>query len=750
MAPPALVGRVKETVADFTLHWNRPAKGNYVPYKEILGYSIGRFGYIWVIALTSQITLLTTNRIVAQALGVDPIHVQVMNVISVLIGFFFTMLRSNWVDNSRSKDGRFRPFMKIYGIPTMLLGFAFVWFPFDKLPNGGEAISADVWGTGYWMKAGIIFLLHLAIQFFYPLYRLGYENLVMVMSPSSQERQNIIAVSSLIYSMSWSVYIPIITIVSERFVNRQVDMNLYRWAYIPVCVLGLFIAYIGYFSTNERIIQSREHVNKIDLAQTFKAVAKNRNFWIMCFSAWVGFLESNSNELLNWAYDYQRLMSGPQKAFIDLVVNNAALWSMLITPLLVKRYGKRFILIGGNLLNIVLLAVTYNTYNMIPLLALFRFLNFFINIVLDTIYPAISADVRDAQQYVTGERIDGMFELAKYSETLVTMGTGFVTPILWKRAGIYKGNGGVDFEGRPNEWFKLRDPVVYDRMAKTMILSSVVGAVANVIPMLFYNLTEAKQRAMSRVLKLRAMLDDYGASLATPEQLAEGIEIIRQAQEDEHAEIIPLSSSMSAKERALQRERNQDIPMAYYVLDELKKFETPEMQLKVKLARQVFDAGLEGLYEFRPEALPENREQRELVQEHNKALRRAQSSIGRCYPNHDAREYTLEEIDAVYDLPDETREQAKEKTSAIKRLEAERSMFFNSCKPWLDARKLLREQENQANLEDILSQYEDFAAQAAENERLEQARAQQERDAKRADMEQEKLRRKAEKEARKK
>ncbi|MCL2106781.1 MAG: MFS transporter [Oscillospiraceae bacterium] len=744
MAQPALIGQAKEMITDFTVHWSKPAKGNYVPYKETVAFSVGKFGYIWAIALVSQISLVASNKIVAQALGVDPMHVQAMNVLSIIICFFFTMIRSSWVDNSRSKDGRFRPFMKVYGIPTLLLAFAFVWFPFDKLPNGGLT------GTGYWMKVGVIFLLHLAIQFVYPLYTLGYDNLIAVMSPNSQERQNIYAVSSVIYSLSWSIYIPIITIISDRLPNRAVDMNLYRWAYIPVCVLGLGLGYFGYFGTRERIIQSREHVNKINIGQTLKAVAKNRNFWVICFSAWAGFLENNSNDLLDWSYNYQQAMSGGTKAFIDLVVNNAALWSMLLTPFLVKRYGKRFILIGANLLNIVLLAVTYNTYKIIPMLALFRFINFFFNIVLETIRPAIDADIRDAQQYMTGERIDGMFGLVRYADTLITMGTGFVTPALWKRCGIFEGNGAKDNYGNSNMWFALADEKTYDRMSKTMILTAVVGAAANVVPMFFYNLTEAKQRAMTRVLKLRAMLEDYGAGNASPEQMAEGIEIIRQAREDEFASELPLTKDMGRKERARQRERNQDIGVAFYVLDELKKFETPEMRLKVALARQVYEAGLEGLYSFAPAPLPEdNKALRGIVKAHNSELRRAAGAIARCYPNHDARETTREQADAVYDLPEATREQARAKTAAIKVLEAERSKFLGSCKPWTDARKLLRELENQANLEDILAQYDDCVAQAAENERLNSEKAQLEREQKRFELEQAKLRRKAEQEARK-
>ena len=150
-----LLQQAKNAIGSIKTHWNIPPEGYSVPYKEVAGLSAGKFGYYMAIALAQQITLSGSNIIISQALHVDPVHINIMNVVSTVVCFWFTLIRSHWVDNTHSREGRFRPFMKIYGIPALAFASALVWFPFHLLPNGGEAISGTVWGTGYWMKVVI-------------------------------------------------------------------------------------------------------------------------------------------------------------------------------------------------------------------------------------------------------------------------------------------------------------------------------------------------------------------------------------------------------------------------------------------------------------------------------------------------------------------------------------------------------------------------------------------------------------------
>ena len=674
-----LTEQVKNVLAGVRAHWLVPPEGYSVPYKEVMGLSVGKFGYYMAIALAQQIALSGSNIIISQALHVDPIHITVMNMVSTAACFWFTLVRSHWVDNAHGREGRFRPFMKAYGIPSLAFASALVWFPFHLLPNGGEAISGAQWGTGYWMKAGILLGLFLGLQFFNPIYAMAFDNIILVMSPNSQERLNIQNITSFVWGLAPTFYDIFFYSISGKFTNSLADIRLYRYAYIPVCALGLAISYVGYFSTKERVVQSRAHYSQQTLRETFRAVAKNKNFWLLCASQWAGFLEGNSNELLRWTYVYQRKMSTFQYTFADMLVRWAGTPTYVVVPWAARRFGKRALLIGCNLMNIVLLAVTYNTFHIIPALVAFRFLNFFFNMVLQTIQPALDADIRDAQHYISGERIDGMFNMVGYVGSLIGMGTGFVTPFLWRRGGIYEGNGAVDFEGNRSMWFALRDTDVFNRISRTMIATSVAGAVMNVVPLFFYDLTEARQRGMGKALKLRAMFEDYANGILLPGLREECQEMIKAAQSGTGNE-----------------EENQ------FVLDELGKYESPEMRRSLALAREIVDGGYGGILRFDAARikLAKDKEERGVLRE----MREAQRYMARFYPHADPVEPDIRELDALYEKRTPGRREAKALRGQIEALEQQRLLFYRSTKPYNKAQRLLEDRENAARLEEIFAE----------------------------------------------
>jgi len=674
-----MLEKLKTTLSDMRAQWTVPAAGNYVPYKEVMGVSVGKLGYYLSSSLAMKLGVLSmtgSNIIISQALNVDPVHITVINVLSTLLGFWFTLIRSNWVDNAHSREGRFRPFMKVHGIPALAFAAAIVWFPYRMLPNGGEAVSAAVWGTGYWMKVSVLLFFFVGMQFFHPIFAMAYDNIILVMSPNSQERLNIQIVSTFIWSNAPTFSNALFNMMSGRFSNSLADIRLYQYVYIPVCAVGLLISYVGYISTKERVVQSRAHVNQMTLRETFRAVSKNRNFWVLCASQWAGFLENNSNDLMLWTYVYQQRMTAGQYTLADMIVNYSAFFTYFATPYGAKRYGKRFMLIGCNLMNIVLLAVTYNTFHIIPALMFFRFVNVFFNVVLQNIQPALDADVRDAQQYISGERIDGMFNMVKYFGSLIGMGTGFVTPFLWRRGGIFEGNGALDFEGNKNMWSALRDVDVFNRLSRMMIVTSVIGAIMNVIPLFFYDLTEVKQRGMSKALKLRAMFEDYANGILKLETREECAKILREA-----------------------REGTGNPEEDKFVLEELNKYDTPEMRRRLALAHEIVDGGYRGILEFDSTRLKQTKDREEKTVLHN--MKEAQKSMARFFPDGNPEEPDIQELETLYEAQPQNRKEAKELRLQIQAMEQQRLLIYRSTKPYVKAKQLLDDQASAARLDEI-------------------------------------------------
>ena len=536
----------KEKIGLLPKYWKSPMPGRYVSIKEIVNFGLGKFGWIWATLMVTQITLGVTNIVLVQCpyIGIEPMHIQTMNNIVIFIEFFFTLARSRIIDNPAEPTKRFKKYIRFHGFPAIALSFLIVWFPYSSLPDGGVMVGGHI-TMGYLMKCLVIILCILGIKWFLPLYNLAYDNMIMVISPNSQERMDVQVIGQFIFSMSWTVSRPILTYMASTMFGETKDTNIdyWRYAYVPFIIIGVVLYYFMYFGVEERVVVARTHNTQVGFMDSIKALGKNRNFWVLCIAQWAQFLEDNSRDLIDWTWRYQNFgyedtpegnqKSAGVKILIDTLFGVSAAVPMLTSPFLTRIFGKKALNIWSNVLNIFLLGVVYKAYKYVPALVVFRTVNQMFNELQGTIKSALDADVRDMQQYISGERTDGLFGVVGYMGSFISMATGYATPWLQRKAGIYEGNGGVDpVSGQPAPWWVLKNRDSYDRLAKAMILSSVVGATMNVIPLFFYNLTEQKQRAIVKCLKIRAMFEDYGNGIYDKDKIAEALEIIKNLEKD--------------------------------------------------------------------------------------------------------------------------------------------------------------------------------------------------------------------------
>lgn len=74
-----------------------------------------------------------------------------------------------------------------------------------------------------------------------------------------------------------------------------------------------------------------------------------------------------------------------------------------------------------------------------------------------------------------------------------------------------------------------------------LIIVAAVGATLNVIPFFFYDFTEKKQKAVVRVLKVRALFEDYANDALSDKELVEAIDLVNNAREMAAATPKPVS-----------------------------------------------------------------------------------------------------------------------------------------------------------------------------------------------------------------
>lgn len=781
MGKSNLKEKVSTTWNNVVLHWKTPALGKYVSYKEIIAYGVGGMGVQFVMFFCSLIALSATSFLVGNTIGIKPMHLQYMAVASTIIGFGITIGRSYIIDSARFKSGKFRPWLAITGIPTVIIAVVFVWLPYETM--------------SYMQKVIAVFLCYNLLQCFYPFFQQAYTDLANVISPNSHERTDIVSVSSIIYSMAPSLtglFVPMLSTLTGGLNS----ITTYRIIHPLVAVVGLLLSYVAYAGTRERIIVAESHVTQFKFSDAFRAVAKNKYFWITSLAGWLGFLEGAVGVIIGWTFIYAYPDRMGLYGVATTLIGNAALWAMLICPIAIRVLGKRNLLIWCNVTNVVLIGLLYPLYNNIPALIILYYLNGFINSFSIVYNPGINADMRDYQQYFTGERIDGMFGAVGIIGSFIGMFTGMVLPTIYQMLGL------------EDNYDVLEVASFREDMFDVLIIAAVIGAALNFVPYLFYDLTETKQRGIVKVLKIRAMFEDYGNGILRDESIVEAIDIIDEAnllykdrtlmttkddikkaermsartpeeKEFKKNEIKRLKAAykeFNTQNRGIKKDRinqakampkstdaekaarkaaikaakkenrelnklNADISVCDFIIDEMNKYNTPRIQKQVERSRALEAAGYNGIFYYSKEdmaeakALPKStHEEREIRSDaitRARALKNARKAMIKFYGSpENIVEPSDDAFKAAEALPDDTFAHQLEKKRTVKKLVNEKSKYIRSVKPLLDARRQLTEKENYAHLDDIRARYADakantdaeYEARRVEIERLEEAR----------------------------
>ena len=772
------VNQVRDIFSKAKLYWNTPPKGRYMNYKEISAYSFGGIGVYAVIVVVQAMILSTGNTLIGNTIGIDPQRLYLLYLIAMIASIPLTALRANIIDNSRSRDGKYRPFILKMGIPAVILSIGFVWMPYAKM-------------TMLW-KCITVLLFNIGFQFFFNFYRDSYENLIFVLSSNSQERTDVAAFKSVIYSIAPTIINPLMPLLATVITDGNLnDMKLYKYAYPPIAIIGILLSMIVYAHTREKTIQARTHVAQIKITDALREVARNKYFWIISCAGWLGFLEGAANTILYWLYQYTGACTSNMYAVITFIYGDAALWGMLASPFLIKKFGKKNVLVTVNALNIVLLLALYPVSNNIWLVLLFMYLNAMVSSVWVVLNPSIQADIRDYQHYVSGERIDGMFAAVGLIGSFIGMITSGVLPEIYAAGGIAIDKAqamladpsisgrilpsglsiaetianraaamGVTPVEALNAYDALYNPAIFSKLIKVLILASAGGATLNLIPYMFYDFTEIKQRGVVAVLKIRAFFEDYSNGLIEDKNYVETIDMIDKAREiagkaPSHSAKDAYKSIKKSKTKDKQAvkdakkaykneiEFNKQIEIAPFILAEVDKFKDGALDYELETARKIVSGGLEALKHYSPEVMEsakaiEDKKRRKEAVRMAKALRLSEKTILKHF-HGELKEFDMEKYISLYEQDDELQEKIMDLYSAvtkakkskdkdtvkknkssikeikkqravinkqIKKLSDENALYNRAARPYTKSVRLLKQFDDYSNYDEIRKDYD--------------------------------------------
>ena len=754
----ALIQKGLDFVKDVRTYWRQPRPGEYVPYREVFMLSVG-----WMMLLMSiswGIGFGVGNQFTGMTLGMNNNELLVMYYVCMVIGYLTTPLNAYIIDNLRSKDGKYRVYMKL-AIPSMVLTLISLWLPYEQVRDGFR--------FGRYLMIAMLFIIGQVQGYVQGWVHTGVQNMIHVITPNTQERTKIMAITSIIYSAGYTInnlYYPImVDILCDN--GDKYNMRYFRGAYTPVAFLMPFVL-IAYYGTRERLVLPKSRITKMSFTGSLRAVAGNKIFWIRCADGWNDFLEGAKGNIWEWMVYRAHIMKSSTYGVLNTLSYNANFWGMLLSPWFIKKFGKKKIKIAKNVIQIFLIA-SYFLFYKSPLAGVGMFIVYTLDRFVDTynvIDSAIEADMRDNQQYLIGERIDGAFNfISSYAGSAIGAVTGLFIPWVYRRKG-FDGNdySVLDVYKNYDETLPLsaqtpnENCVLYPLM-DTLLKISVVGAAIDVLPWFAYDISETGQKSMIRVIRIRTIVEDRHSALQEDSSYIEGCEAVFKAlqyygqpkREVPHRSTVRYerqqpaatpeekqarAERVSAAKQAIAdaREYNEEVDIAEFVMHELKRFETPFGQKQLELCRAIVAGGPQHFFDDAENiirmanALPsshikEERTWRKQEIRNAHQLLRSAHLAAKHYPDG-IKEYDPEQYEAAYDMPDGTPAQAKARRKAMKEAAATQNLYALVASPYLAAKRTLALYEGYSDVDAIVSDYDDVVLRR--NERIEAQRAKEE------------------------
>ena len=747
-----LIRKGIETVKDVKTYWRQPRPGEYVPYKEVFSLSVGWMALLMSIQWT--IGFGVGNQFTGMTLGLNNRELMVMGYVCQAIGYVLTPLNAWIVDNLRSRAGKYRVYIKL-AVPSMLLTLVSLWLPYEQVRDSG--------GMGRYLMIVMLFLMGQVQGYVQGWVNTGITNMVHVITPNTQERTKIMAITSIIYSGGYTInnlYYPLmVDLLCEN--GNKYTMRYFRGAYTPMALL-MPLVLIAYFGTRERLVLPKSRITKMSFAGSMRAVAGNKIFWIKCADGWNDFLEGAKGNVWDWMVYRAHVMKSTTYGILNTVAYNANFWGMLLSPWFIKKFGKKKIKIFKNTAQIFLIASYFLFYK-----TTFAAVGLFIVNTLDrfvdtgnVIDASIEADMRDNQQYLIGERIDGAFGfVSTYAGGVIGAVTGLFLPWVYKK----KGYDGTDHsvldvykdydESKPlSAQTKNENSVLYPLM-DTLLGISVFGAAVDVLPWFAYDITETGQKSMLRVIRIRTLVEDKDVGVGGREDSVyiEGCEAVLKAREygglkkkevPHHAALrdarrLPAATPEEKRARAEKvkevkdavnsaRDFNEEIEIADFVNRELTRFETEFGKAQLELCRAITSPGPQHFFEnaealiAMANALPEpgSKEERTWRKQEIRNARqlvRSAKLAAKYYPDG-VEEFDSRIYDDAYELPDGTREEAKYRRKAMRQASAAQNIYALVASPYLAALRTLNLYEGYRHIDELIADYDDVVG--ARNARL--------------------------------
>lgn len=378
------------------------------------------------------------------------------------------------------KYGKYRPWILVGVLPTVVIYLLIVYLPFNNMP----------YHTRLWV---LYFLFTLAGVFSGFCGQLG--NMQNVISPNSEERVRMMSIGAIIYSALPSLVNILLPIFAGT--GGMNNIRTYRVIIPGMLIVFSLLTLVLFFGTSEKVVIAKSHKPKIDFWYGAKSVMKNKYHWIMNLSGLGNSITTGSIVLANVLFVYSVRQDWLLGVYSG-IIGTAYVPGMLVASFLIKKFDKRNLVLFSKLIGLLSLAAQYYSLrtNNIILFIVFSYISILMTTPSSIAATAMGADVWDYQQYLTGERLDGFATIFGMILTPFSTVMAMLIPFLYTKIGF------------TTDWDILYEAAIRNEVINITLLVAAVAGVLTAIPYFFYDLSIDKHRKIIEELKIRAEKED--------------------------------------------------------------------------------------------------------------------------------------------------------------------------------------------------------------------------------------------------
>ena len=480
-----------------------PGDGNLQP-KEAIAYSIAGFGQNFICTIIgSYLTVFMTDALLFGSADV------MVGGVSGAMAVAFLMLGTriydacndpimgSIVDRTRTKWGKCRPYLKWMPIPIAVMTIL-CFCPFLQ----PKTVTTFV----------IISVVYVIWSMVYTVVDVPYWGLSTCMTNNTTIRGNVLTVARLLSTLGAGIVTVGVPIITSAVTNKykgadgavlpqfiDANANTLKWTYF-ICALvftGIAIPmfYYGFRNTKERFTSTETPPS---LGHNLKLLFKNRELLLVVLSGILGgarMVYTYTGGLYFAKYVLKE--EGLYSLITLLVVPGGAVASILV-PWMTKKFTKKWAYIGVHVLGaVVMFAMYFIGYD-----ANWKLVLCAIGLVLlgipqgvnNIVTYAMIGDTVEYLEWKTGERAEGICFAMQTFINKIGMAVGaFIGVFSYSWAGINPTAADgvyITAQGEQTLW-------------NLLVLSGALSMVGTIIPMLFYRLTEKRQRELVKEIEER-------------------------------------------------------------------------------------------------------------------------------------------------------------------------------------------------------------------------------------------------------